>query len=164
MSDTRITQQDIDEIIRLLQSAEQLTDFRMKYGDFELSMSRADGVANLEPAPRSVPASIDTERPKAAPQPAPMGASDAAHAIPAGMAAVKAPMVGTFYRAPSPGAKPFIEVGTPVEADTVVGIIEVMKLMNSLSAGVAGTVRQILVEDSKPVGFGQALVLIEPNA
>ena len=70
-------------------------------------------------------------------------------------------MFGTFYRAPAPGAPPFVQVGQTVEPDNVVCIIEVMKLMNSVTAGVHGTVRQILIEDSDSVELGQALVIIE---
>jgi acetyl-CoA carboxylase biotin carboxyl carrier protein len=80
------------------------------------------------------------------------------------MAAIKAPMVGTFYSAPAPGAKPFVEPGARVERDTVVCIIEVMKLMNSIRAGVDGTVREIRVENGEPVEFGQVLLVIEPHA
>jgi acetyl-CoA carboxylase biotin carboxyl carrier protein len=79
------------------------------------------------------------------------------------MTAVKAPMVGTYYRAPAPGATPFVEVGQKVKPDTVVCIIEVMKLMSSISAGVAGTVREIRVADGEPVQFGQLLIVIEPS-
>jgi acetyl-CoA carboxylase biotin carboxyl carrier protein len=79
------------------------------------------------------------------------------------MAAIKAPMVGTFYRSPSPGAPPFVEPGARVERDTVVCIIEVMKLMNSIRAGVSGTVREIRVENGEPVEFGQVLLVIEPD-
>ena len=73
-------------------------------------------------------------------------------------------MVGTFYRAPEPGAKPFVDVGQKVTPETTVCIIEVMKLMNSVTAGVRGTVLQILVGDSQPVELGQALVVIEAAA
>ena len=72
-------------------------------------------------------------------------------------------MVGTFYRAPSPGAAPFIEIGDRVQPDTVVCIIEVMKLMNTIHAEAAGTVREIRVENSQPVEFGQVLIVIEPD-
>jgi acetyl-CoA carboxylase biotin carboxyl carrier protein len=79
------------------------------------------------------------------------------------MAVVKAPMVGTFYRAPSPGAPPFVEVGDRVQPDSVVCIIEVMKLMNTIHAETAGIVREIRVENSQPVEFGQVLLVIEPE-
>ncbi|HEY3532297.1 MAG TPA: acetyl-CoA carboxylase biotin carboxyl carrier protein, partial [Casimicrobiaceae bacterium] len=83
--------------------------------------------------------------------------------VPEGMAVVKAPMVGTFYRAPSPGAKAFVEVGDRVEPDSVVCIIEVMKLMNTIHAGARGVVREIRVENSQPVEFGQVLLVIAPE-
>jgi acetyl-CoA carboxylase biotin carboxyl carrier protein len=71
-------------------------------------------------------------------------------------------MVGTFYRAPEPGAKPFVEVGTRVKADSIVCIIEVMKLMNSIAAGVDGVVTHVLVENAALVEPGQPLVAIRP--
>jgi len=73
-------------------------------------------------------------------------------------------MVGTFYRAPEPGAPPFVEVGQQVEPDTVVCIIEVMKLMNSIPAGTRGTVLHILVAEAAPVEAGQALIVLQPAA
>jgi len=72
-------------------------------------------------------------------------------------------MVGTFYRASSPGAKPFVEVGDRVEPDTVVCIIEVMKLMNTIHAGASGIVREIRVGNSQPIEFGQVLLVIAPD-
>jgi acetyl-CoA carboxylase biotin carboxyl carrier protein len=76
---------------------------------------------------------------------------------------VKSPMVGTFYRAPEPGAPPFIDIGHEVTADTIVCIIEVMKLMNSIPAGASGVVTQIPVADGEPVEYGQVLMTIEPR-
>jgi acetyl-CoA carboxylase biotin carboxyl carrier protein len=71
-------------------------------------------------------------------------------------------MVGTFYRASAPGQPPFVEVGQAVEPDSILCIIEVMKLMNSIEAGVRGTVRQIVVENAAAVEAGEVLVAIEP--
>jgi acetyl-CoA carboxylase biotin carboxyl carrier protein len=76
---------------------------------------------------------------------------------------IKSPMVGTFYRASEPSAKPFVEIGQLVEASATVCIIEVMKLMNSIPAGQKGIVTHILVEDGEPVEFGQLLMVIEPK-
>ena len=73
---------------------------------------------------------------------------------------IKAPMIGTFYRAPSPEAGNYIEVGSEVNADTVVCIIEAMKVMNEIKAEVRGVVTQILVENAKPVEFGQSMFKI----
>ena len=73
-------------------------------------------------------------------------------------------MLGTFYRAPKPGAPPFVEVGAEVEADTVIGIIEVMKLMSTVRAGLRGRVTQILASDGVLVEFGEVLLRISPAA
>lgn len=75
---------------------------------------------------------------------------------------IKSPMVGTFYRAPAPGAKPYVDVGQIISAGQVVCIVEAMKLMNEIESEVAGRVVKILVENGKPVEFGQTLFLIEP--
>ncbi|MGB3935487.1 MAG: biotin/lipoyl-containing protein, partial [Burkholderiales bacterium] len=94
--------------------------------------------------------------------PAPKAA--AAQDLPAGLALVRAPMVGTFYRSPEPGAPPYVVPGARVAADTVVGIIEVMKLMNAVNAGCAGVVTHVLVENAGAVEYGQPLVAIDPEA
>jgi acetyl-CoA carboxylase biotin carboxyl carrier protein len=75
---------------------------------------------------------------------------------------VKTPLTGTFYRAPSPGARPFVEVGSQIEPGDQLAIVEVMKLMNSIKAPVKGIVRQILVENETMVKMGQILMIIEP--
>src|SRR5476649_2095243 len=76
---------------------------------------------------------------------------------------IKSPMIGTFYRAPSPEAGNYVEVGTDVNADTVVCIIEAMKVMNEIKSEVKGVVTQVLVENGKPVEFGQPLFKVRPN-
>jgi len=80
--------------------------------------------------------------------------------IESGMHAVTAPLLGTFYRSPKPGAPPFVEVGSTVDEETIVGIIEVMKLMNSVRAGARGTVAGISAADATLVEYGQTLLLI----
>ncbi len=77
---------------------------------------------------------------------------------------VKSPMVGTFHRAPEPGAEPYAKVGSRVTVGQTLCIIEAMKIMNELESEVAGVVREILVEDAQPVEFGQTLFRVEPNA
>ncbi len=76
---------------------------------------------------------------------------------------IKSPMIGTFYRAPSPEAGNYAEIGTEVNADTVVCIIEAMKVMNEIKSEVKGIVTQVLVENGKPVEFGQPLFKVRPN-
>ena len=92
--------------------------------------------------------------PAAAPSPAPKAAA------PSGTQ-VTSPMVGTFYRAPSPGADPFVQVGSQVKKGDTLCIIEAMKLLNEIEAEVSGTVKEILVDNAQPVEFGQALFVIE---
>ena len=76
---------------------------------------------------------------------------------------IRSPMVGTFYKAPEPGAEPYIKVGNRVSPGQTVCIIEAMKIMNEIEAEVAGTVREISVEDGQPVEFGQVLFRVDPN-
>ena len=76
---------------------------------------------------------------------------------------IRSPMVGTFYKAPEPGAEAYIRVGNRVTPGQTVCIIEAMKIMNEIEAEIAGTVREILVEDSQPVEFGQVLFRVDPN-
>ena len=76
---------------------------------------------------------------------------------------IKSPMVGTFYTAPSPGAKPYVGIGTVIEPGEIVCIVEAMKLMNEIKAEVGGKVVQILVENADPIEFGQTLFAIEPR-
>ncbi len=80
------------------------------------------------------------------------------------MKTVRATTLGTFYRAPKPGAPPYVSVGDKVDADTEICLLEVMKLFTAVRAGVAGIVREILVRDSEVVEFDQPLFLIEPAA
>jgi len=81
-----------------------------------------------------------------------------------GLSDVLSPMLGIFYRAPKPGEPPFIEVGRNVDEDTVIGIIEVMKLMNSVRAGVKGQVVEVLAENGAPVEYGEILLRVRPGA
>lgn len=82
--------------------------------------------------------------------------------LPSHWVAVAAPNLGTFYRAPKPGAEPFVEIGQSVSPDTEICLLEVMKLFTAVRAGVAGTIRRILVADAEMVEFGQTLFYIEP--
>jgi acetyl-CoA carboxylase biotin carboxyl carrier protein len=99
--------------------------------------------------PTAVPATSASVAP-AAPQPA---AGAEGHAV-------KSPMVGTFYRAPSPDAKPFVEVGGVVKEGETICVIEAMKLMNEIEADASGTIKAILIENGQPVEYGQALFII----
>lgn len=175
MSNTAFSYQDLLQIVDLIKTSTQFNEFHLKVGDIELDIRRGEPAARPAPA---APASVSTVAAPATPLPtsvtpvvaAPPPAAhaephrSAALAYPAGSMLVKSPMVGTFYRAPEPGAHPFTEVGARVTAESIVGIVEVMKLMNSIPAGQAGVVTHILVEDGEPVQYGQVLLVIEPGS
>ncbi|HTO73039.1 MAG TPA: acetyl-CoA carboxylase biotin carboxyl carrier protein, partial [Gemmatimonadales bacterium] len=76
---------------------------------------------------------------------------------------IKSPMVGTFYKAPEPGAEPYAKVGTRISAGQTVCIIEAMKIMNEIEAEISGVIREVLVDDAHPVEFGQVLYRVDPN-
>jgi acetyl-CoA carboxylase biotin carboxyl carrier protein len=144
-------------------------------GSDTLHVSRhagADGAAAPAiPAPAAPAAQPEPEPAVAAapaPAPAPAGAPsppapDAGAVAPGEGTVVESPSVGLFWRAPSPGASPFIEVGGRVVAGDTVAIVEVMKLMNHVTAPVAGVVTSILVDDGATVEYGQPLITIEPE-
>lgn len=147
-----LTPAEIAEIARLL-DASHFADLKLEIGDFRLRIRR-DG---HDPAPsRPGPAARDDARP--APAPAPHPAVTGAPG--SGEVDVPAPLLGNFYRAPRPGDPDFITVGQRVEEDTVIGIIEVMKLMNSVRAGVSGTVVAILAENAAAIEEGQPLIRV----
>jgi acetyl-CoA carboxylase biotin carboxyl carrier protein len=110
------------------------------------------------PPPASFPAPAALRPAGAsATSPVTLSASDTAGLIP-----VESPMVGTFYRAPAPGAEPYVKEGDVVEKGSILCIIEAMKLMNEIEAEVRGRIAKILVENAQPVEFGQTLFLLEP--
>jgi len=159
---------DIKVIVDLMKK-NAVSEFEMEEGDFKIKLKRESGkprkgetVVVQEAAPMILPAAA------AAPAAVPAAAAPAtpAPATPAPAAEgpeVKSPMIGTFYRKPSPDADSFVEVGSVVEPETVVCIIEAMKVMNEIKAEVKGTIAEVLLEDGKPVEYGQALFRIEPN-
>ena len=164
MSNTAFSYEDLLQIVDLIKTSAQFNEFHLKVGDIELYIRRGEPAARPAPAalvatptPTSATPAVGAPPPAAVAEPhrgAPL-------AYPAGAVLVKSPMVGTFYRAPEPGAHPFVEVGARVTARSIVGIVEVMKLMNSIPAGQAGVVTHLLVEDGEPVQYGQVLVVIE---
>jgi acetyl-CoA carboxylase biotin carboxyl carrier protein len=112
-------------------------------------------VAMVAPAVAAAPAAAHAPAPAAQPAAAPQAAAAAVEGH-----VVKAPMVGTFYRSPSPDAKAFVEVGQQIKEGDVICIIEAMKLMNEIDADAAGTVKAILVENGQPVEYGQPLFIL----
>ena len=113
-------------------------------------------------APVQVHQPVTVAQPMPVPVPAPEGAPAPAPAAPQQTGTpLTSPMVGTFYRAPSPGADPFVKVGDTVKKGQVVCIIEAMKLLNEVEADMDGTVKEVCVENGQPVEFGQSLFIIE---
>jgi len=154
--------QDLLQIVDLIKTSSRFSEFHIKVGEMELDIRRAASAAAATPQPATAapPASLDAGQVSAVPSEPHRGS---ALAYPAGSLLVKSPMVGSFYRAPEPGARPFVEVGSAVGPDTVVGIVEVMKLMNSIPAAHHGVVTHILVGDGEPVQYGQVLIVVEPG-
>jgi len=114
--------------------------------------------AAASPAPPSAPATA------ASPEAEPREAGARPPTAAAHLKEIRSPMVGTFYKAPEPGAEPYIKVGNRVTPGQTVCIIEAMKIMNEIEAEIAGVVREISVEDGQPVEFGQALFRVDSNA
>jgi acetyl-CoA carboxylase biotin carboxyl carrier protein len=149
-----LTRADIDDILKLIDGSD-FDELKLEVGDLKLELRRRGGAVPSASAP-AAPVAIEAPAPvKPAAVAAPVVASDGGSEVPA-------PLLGTFYRAPKPGAAPFIQPGDTVTVDTVIGIIEVMKLMNSVPAGVAGTVTEICVENGQLVEHGQTLIRVQP--
>jgi acetyl-CoA carboxylase biotin carboxyl carrier protein len=151
---------DIKAIIDLMKK-NSITEFELEEKDSKLRLKRGlNGPAPVVQSDESIPM-------MAMPVTTPMVAA----AVPAPAAAptntgeidIKSPMIGTFYRSPSPEAAAYVEVGTEVGPDTAVCIIEAMKVMNEIKAEVKGVITQTLVENGKPVEFGQALFRVRPS-
>lgn len=127
-----------------------LEELEVAEGDFRVRLKKAS-VANPGPPAESAPPPVAKREPQAA---AEVASGEAVF--------IKAKLVGTFYRAPAPDAASYVEVGDPVDEDTAVCIIEAMKVMNEVKAGVVGTIHRILVENGNPVEYGQPLFEVVP--
>jgi len=149
-----LTAKDVAEILRLLESS-TFDSLSLEMNGVKLNLQRGSSV----PA-RVVPTSPAETHAAVESQPAQPVARKTRAASEVGLAEVASPLLGIFYRAPKPGEPPFVEVGSKVKEDTVVGIIEVMKLMNSVHAGVKGEVAEILAENAALVEYGEALLRV----
>jgi acetyl-CoA carboxylase biotin carboxyl carrier protein len=150
-----LTAADVAEIMRLVEQS-GFDELNLEIDGTKINLRRGT------PAVTTAATKSGTLAP--APAPAPTSAAAAA-ALPADpdVQDLPAPLLGTFYRAPKPGAPPFVEVGARVEVDTIVGIIEVMKLMNTVRAGVRGTVAEVLAADGALVEFGETLLRVRKS-
>jgi acetyl-CoA carboxylase biotin carboxyl carrier protein len=151
-----LTDDDVREILRLIDESD-LDELHIETENFVLHVSKGAGGdgASLTPllGVREASPTRAPEHPGEARTEAP---SDGAKTI-------DSPMLGTFYRAERPGAEPFVEVGTEVQPDTIVAIIEVMKMMNSVPAGIAGTIAEICCDNAALVEYGQPLFRVDPK-
>jgi len=145
---------EIREMISLM-NENDLTEIEVEREGTKIKIRKGSAEV-FEPVHKS-PAGYHVET-----QPLPPAGDEAASAENANRKEIKSPMVGTFYRAPSPGSKPYTDVGKTVNAGEVICIIEAMKLMNEIKAEVSGKIVAILMENGHPVEFGQALFRIEP--
>ena len=145
-----------------------IIDLMKKNSITEFELERQDSKIRLKRGPNGGAPVIQYDEPVGgAPVLLPAGAPPAPTSAPpppaTGEIEVKSPMIGTFYRAPSPEAGSYVEIGTEINPESVVCIIEAMKVMNEIKAEVKGVVTQVLVENAKPVEFGQPLFRVRPN-
>ena len=147
-----------------LVSESNISELEITEADGKVRIVKADPSAAVAAHPMMVPAAAPMAQPVAAPVAAAVPAAAAATAEAPAISghAVKSPMVGTFYRAPQPGAPAFVEEGDPVAAGQTLCILEAMKLMNEIKAESDGRVRKILVQNAEPVEYGQLLFELEP--
>ena len=149
---------DIKAIIELMKK-NSVTEFELEKQDFKIRLKRGANGGGAAASYDDSPAVTVGLPPSAIP--AAVTASQAPAPV-SNELEIKSPMIGTFYRAPSPEAAAYVEVGVEVNPETVVCIIEAMKVMNEIKAEVRGVVTQVLVENSKPVEFGQPLFKVRP--
>jgi len=148
-----LSDEDVREILRIIDQSD-LSELRIDTDGFSLHVIKGDpGAVASPPPPRKKP------RSEPEPEPAPEPADSHGDRV----TTIPAPILGTFYRAEAPGKPPFVEVGSKVEPDTIVCIIEVMKMMNSVSAGVSGTVTEVVAENAHLVEYGEPLFRVEPE-
>jgi acetyl-CoA carboxylase biotin carboxyl carrier protein len=149
-----LTDEDVREILRIIDES-QLDELRIDMPDFRLHVRRGGAPAVAEP--------VEPPAPRRS-EPAPAAPAEPATPSANGAATIDAPMLGTFYRASAPGEQPFVDVGSKVDADTVVCLIEVMKMMNSVKAGVTGTVVEVCAGNAELVEYGAPLFRVDPAA
>jgi acetyl-CoA carboxylase biotin carboxyl carrier protein len=151
-----LTAADVAEIMRLVEQS-GFDELNLEIDGTKISLRRGtpSGAASAaRPLPSSAPIAAASAAVASATAPAVQAASDPS------VVDLPSPLLGTFYRSPKPGAPSFVQVGSQVEADTIIGIIEVMKLMNTVRAGVRGTVSEFLAADGALVEYGEVLLRV----
>jgi acetyl-CoA carboxylase biotin carboxyl carrier protein len=164
--------EDVQDIVSLLDSLPH-DEFELRTSDLHITVRRAGGEGwTQESRVLSTPnivaidiagadtVTVEAEIVDSALATRPRAAQDA---VRPGMVGIRAPLPGTFYRAPKPGADPYVEVGSRVEEDTVVGLLETMKLFNSVHANIRGEVVEFLIDDAEPADQDAVLILVRPE-
>lgn len=157
MSNGAIDFQDVLQLIELIKSSSNFSEIRLRSGDVEVELRRSGASAPGAPPETALPAVQPASAASARAMPVPPASASASRL---GATIIKAPMVGTVYRAPEPGATPFVTVGQSVSPGDPLCIIEVMKLMNTICAECGGVVSEVLVADGEAVRHGQELFAI----
>jgi len=158
---SRIDYEEINRIIKLLED-KNLAEFELEIEGFKIKIARNSkvGIASIPQFSAPLDKTVPGAQAPAAGGPAESPALESHGQL----HFVTSPMVGTFYRAPAPNAAPFVEIGEPVKKKQTLCIIEAMKLMNEIECDVDGIVKEIFVENGKPVEFGQKLFAVIPGA
>jgi acetyl-CoA carboxylase biotin carboxyl carrier protein len=166
-----LTEDDVLHILKLIDES-KFDYFQLEVGELKITVSKGDPIplasssasaaASPSPAPsvvtppKATPATPTTAVQSLAPK------VDASTAAAQGLVPITAPLLGTFYVAPEPGAPPFVQAGAAITEDTTVGLIEVMKVFNSVRASVKGTIAQVVAQNGQFVEYGQTLFLVKP--
>ena len=153
-----LSEDDVLHILKLIDES-QFDYFQLEVGDLKITVSKGEPIPI---AAAAAPAAVTAPKPAHAAAPAAKPETPKATPIPPGMAPITAPILGTFYVAPEPGAPPFVKVGETITEDTTVGLIEVMKVFNSVRSGVKGVVTELVVQNGQFVEHGQTLFLVKP--
>ncbi len=155
-----MTNEEIQELLKIFNESD-VAEMEVQRGENRLRLRRASALQDFV-MPAGIPAAHAAAPAPAAPAAAPV-TTPPGRAPESNEVLVKSPIVGTFYECPSPGSAPFVKVGDSVEPGTVLCIIESMKLMNEIEAEVSGTIVHRLVENGRPVEYGEALFAIRPR-
>jgi acetyl-CoA carboxylase biotin carboxyl carrier protein len=160
-----LSEDDVLQILKLIDES-HFDYFQLEVGELKITVSKGEPIP-LTAAPQGTAAPVTAPAAASAPKPAsptPAAAPQAAKpvAVPEGMVTITAPLLGTFYVAPEPGAPPFVKVGQAITEDTTVGLIEVMKVFNSVRATVKGSIVEVVAQNGQFVEFGQILFIVKP--
>jgi acetyl-CoA carboxylase biotin carboxyl carrier protein len=151
-----LTARDVEEIMKLLE-ASSFDRLSLEVDGLKIELERSGASAPRAPRAAAAPAAPEAPATPAAPPP------KAAAVSREGLVEISSPLLGIFYRAPKPGEPPFVDVGSKVDTETVIGIVEVMKLMNSVAAGVKGEIVEIVGANGELVEHGEMLMLVRPD-